>query len=160
MLHLLSVCVWDCSAKVTLQVEIVSITHISHLRRHPGWSEQTKVNSIIPEEFSLYLNFYEIFLIIIDFIILPSISVAKLAIHMLHNHISLLKATCLWSDVAFDFFELYDIDCFQKCRTRAQKLGILIVDDPKDRREMSNESLHQSFANIPVSGCCHAYSFK
>ncbi|XP_026793584.3 ankyrin repeat domain-containing protein 2 [Pangasianodon hypophthalmus] len=38
----------------------------------------------------------------------------------------------------------------QKRRMCAQKMGILIVDDTKDRREMSNESLNQSFANTQV----------
>lgn len=42
----------------------------------------------------------------------------------------------------------------------AEKLGILIVDDTNDRRNMSNESVNKSFAYIPVSGHCHASPFK
>ncbi|KAM9477623.1 uncharacterized protein ankrd2 [Clarias gariepinus] len=38
----------------------------------------------------------------------------------------------------------------QKCRTCAQKLGILIVDNTKEKEEMNNESLNETLANIQV----------
>lgn len=88
--------------------------------------------------------------LILNFVMLCSISVAKLAINLLHNHISLLKATCLKCDLLTYF---NGNNCFQKCKTRARKLGILIMDDTKDGRDMSNESLNQNFENIQVSVC-------
>ncbi|KAK3573953.1 hypothetical protein QTP86_032994 [Hemibagrus guttatus] len=45
----------------------------------------------------------------------------------------------------------------QKRRTRARKLGILIVDGTKDQREMNNETLNQSFANIEGPVDCEEF---
>ncbi|XP_026997878.1 ankyrin repeat domain-containing protein 2 isoform X1 [Tachysurus fulvidraco] len=45
----------------------------------------------------------------------------------------------------------------QKHRTRAQKLGILIVDESKAQRQMSDETLNQSTANIPCPVDCENF---
>ncbi|XP_053477191.1 ankyrin repeat domain-containing protein 2 [Ictalurus furcatus] len=55
----------------------------------------------------------------------------------------------LWATMIVDRKAEFDQQQ-QKCRTRARKLGILIMDDTKDGRDLSNESLNPNFANIQV----------
>ncbi|KAF5910243.1 ankyrin repeat domain-containing protein 2-like [Clarias magur] len=47
--------------------------------------------------------------------------------------------------------------CCVKCRTCAQKLGILTVDDTKDKREMNNEPLNENFAKIQAPVDCEKF---
>lgn len=79
----------------------------------------------------------------------------KLAINSVQKHSILLKATVHATEfiLLLPHLNLYEPPCFQKQRTRARKLGILIVDESKDQRQMSDETLNQSTTNIQVSSC-------